>query len=85
MRSPANLCRSGALFPQALDAPRAHELPHLLGVVGDLGIPFGAVDHLDLQEHGQLREVAGPHQFPQTLRLIRAHLIVAYHPLGDVY
>ena len=58
MRAPTHLGRRGSLFAEALDAPGVDELVDLLGPVGDLRVPFAAVNHFDAKQLGEMVELA---------------------------
>ena len=54
MGAPAHLGRLAALRDEAVDRPGVDELADLLGLLGDLGVALGDVDHLDAEIARQL-------------------------------
>ena len=56
VRAPAHFGRGGPFFAKAFDAPGVDEFVDLLGLVGDLRVALGAMNHLHAQLHGQAIE-----------------------------
>ena len=73
-----------ALFAEALDAPRVHELVHFLGAIGDLRVAFTAVNDLDAELAREVVELQGLRVVRDLLRLRARELPLGQRPVGDV-